>query len=96
MKGQEAVAVALVVVLTGCSSTVARWVKPAATADDFNRDSYDCARAHTGKEFRLQPLILGGPSYGDQLNKDLYRACLVSKGYQRVETESGNGWRGFD
>ena len=38
-----AVAVALVVALTGCSSTVARWVKPAATADDFNRDSYDCA-----------------------------------------------------
>jgi hypothetical protein len=81
-----------VAVAVGCASSTLHWTKPGATRDDFNRDSYECAQQHSRDTFTWRPPIAGGPEYGPAVNKDLYRACLQSRGYQRVE---GGEWIGI-
>src|SRR5688572_26984101 len=73
-----------IALLAGCAGRL-HWTKTGATADDFNRDSYECAQQHSRDSFTWRPPIAGGPSYGPEVNKDLYRACMQARGYQRVE-----------
>jgi hypothetical protein len=97
MKHPAAVLALAVVVLAGCSSTEERWVKPGATAADFNRASYQCAREATSTARRAA--IEGGSGFypeGAALRKHLYRACLANRGYERAETEPDSGWKGVD
>jgi len=52
------------------------WTKPGGTYEQFGKDSYECAtQTSAGGDFR----------------KDMYRACLQSRGYQRVP---GGPWEG--
>jgi hypothetical protein len=64
-------------VLLGCATD--HWSKAGATAEDFYRDSWECARQTTYRE-------------GTKVNKDLYRACLNARGYSRNDP---NGWKGL-
>lgn len=80
-----------VFLLAACGTTK-HWTKPGATAEDFNRDSYACAKETSRDTFRWRAPIVGGPKYGPEVDKDMYRACLRARGYERVE---GGQWEGF-
>ncbi len=77
-----------VILLTGCADK--HWTKPGATAQGFSRDSYECAAQHREHHASFKPFE--GYREGDSVNKDLYRACMQSRGYQRVE---GGEWIGI-
>jgi hypothetical protein len=68
-----------------------RWAKPGATAEEFHRDSLDCARQYSARSAKFRPF----EGYSDKvrIDDDLYRACLQARGYQRVE---GGQWEGLD
>lgn len=78
-----AAAVALALVAAGCSRYY--WSKPGSTADQFARDSQECAREAT--------TVLGiGMQQG-------YRDCLTARGYRRakqVEPPPPGSYRGID
>lgn len=80
----------LALLLTACTST--HWSKPDGTLEGFNRDSYDCVR-EARTSWTAPPIaILFGPSADERgVNKELYRTCLQSRGYQRVD---GGTWVG--
>jgi hypothetical protein len=82
----------LALLLTACGGPTLHWTKAGASRADFDRDSYECAREHSRDSFEWRPPIAGGPRYGPQINKELYRACLTARGYQRVE---GGEWVGL-
>jgi hypothetical protein len=77
-------------VLGGCSTK--HWTKAGGTEADFNQDSYACAQQHGRDTFQWRPPIAGGPRYGLEINKDLYRSCMKAKGYSLVE---GGQWEGL-
>lgn len=82
----------VIVMCAGCGPTL-HWTKSGATAVDFNRDSYECATQTTYTERRAG---LGGGSgfyrEGTTVNKDLYRACMIARGYSRNDPD---GWQGL-
>lgn len=80
-----------VVALAGCGSTL-HWTKPGVTEAEFNRDSLECAKESRSETFQWKPPIAGGPRYGPELDKDMYRACMRARSYSRNDP---NGWRGF-
>ena len=85
------VVVSLLLLLTGCGSSK-QWAKPGATADDFHRDSYACANESRQSWFEFRRVPFGPSSDEKGINKELYRACLQARGYQRVE---GGEWKGL-
>jgi hypothetical protein len=73
---------------TGCG-TLAYWTKPGATDADFYRDTRECAESAT-------PRREATPGVEKiHVNKDLYRACMMERGYRRGEYSSPPpvGWR---
>ena len=73
--GAIALAVVSAVLSTGCGKHY--WNKPGASADDFARDSGECARENA--------LYLSGTTdYGIVL-EDRYKACLKSRGWIRAQ-----------
>jgi hypothetical protein len=71
-----------VAITSGCG-TYSYWMKPGASRDDFYRDTKECAVEST---------------HGDSMKKELYRVCMLLRGYQRIEvpeTEAppANAWR---
>jgi hypothetical protein len=80
---------ATVVLAPACAEK--HWIKAGATEEDFNRDSYECAMSTTEQAFTWRPPIAGGPRFGTEVNKDLYRLCMTRRGYRRVE---GGQWIG--
>ena len=56
-------------ILAGCGDK--HWSKQGASADDFGRDSWDCAQK-AAKADR------------DGVDKNMWRACMMGHGYQRV------------
>ena len=58
------------------------WTKPGATDEQFYRDSYECA-AQASQQFK---------------SENLYRACLLARGYQRGEhvVRPASSWRGVN
>jgi hypothetical protein len=84
-----AVLLCTVGLLSGCASK--HWAKTGVTAEDFGRDSYQCAQ-----EARMG-FVWGGSAFGPSrdermVNRDLYRGCVQARGYQHVE---GGEWVGF-
>jgi hypothetical protein len=73
--------------LAGCGSP--HWSKSGATAADFSRDSYDCASRHQEVQRSFAPYQ--GYREGVNVSKELYRACMTARGYQRVQ---GGEWEG--
>ena len=63
----------LAVLLTGCATT--NWTHPNKTAQDFERDKYDCQQTATqyaaNLGFNGNPIIVS----------DQYHKCMVSNGY---------------
>jgi hypothetical protein len=76
--------------LSGCASK--HWSKAGATEAEFNQDSYACAQQHGRDTFQWRPPIAGGPRYGPEVDKDLYRSCMKARGYSFVE---GGNWIGI-
>jgi hypothetical protein len=66
------------------------WTKPGATAPDFARDSYACGQQHQEVSRSFAPFE--GYQEGVNVNKQLYRACMQAKGYQRTDPD---GWVGL-
>jgi hypothetical protein len=65
---------AALLAVTGCGRYY--WSKPGSTAEQFSRDSLDCAREASPTEAaRMQGAV--------QL--DVYRACLTTRGYTRAQ-----------
>ena len=61
------------------------WGKPAATAEQFNRDSTECAK-------EASPAQLA--SYGIGSEK-VYKACMTAHGWRREKrpvSDPGDGW----
>jgi hypothetical protein len=77
--------IGLGLLLTACSSSDKHWAKAGGTLEAFNADSYDCATKSSAREASFSWQIR--PSYSDkmQVNKDMYRLCLQSRGYQRSD-----------
>ncbi len=80
-----------IVVLTACSSSL-HWTKPAATEVQFNRDSLECAKETRSDTFQWNGTLAGGPRYGPEVDKGMYRACMGARGYSRNDP---SGWQGF-
>jgi hypothetical protein len=75
------------VTLTGCG--LFYWSKPGSTAEDFNRDSGECAKEAASNQAAVQS--------GD-IFKQMYFACLNTRGYARAQTtDRGPGhYRGIE
>ena len=74
--------------LTGCKHY---WGKPGATAEQFNRDSTECA-----KEASPTPIAA---SYGIGGSERIYKGCMRSRGWAREKKPDppGEGWfRGIE
>lgn len=87
------IGLAAILVLTGCADK--HWAKPGATAQEFNRDSYECAREARQSVARWGGGIVGminQPKDDESVNKELYRACVQARGYERVQ---GGPWKGI-
>lgn len=83
--------VVLPFVLVGCGGKH-YWFKPGATAQEFYRDSLECAK-------EAAPERTGQAQEKLKVNKDLYRACLYARGYvreERFEIPPKDGWRGIE
>ena len=78
------VTLVLALLLAGCASTL-HWRKAGATPAEFARDSYECARQSQQSVFRFGGPWWLGVSDSERINKSLYRACLQTYGYERVE-----------
>jgi len=76
--------------LAGCGGTL-HWAKSGATTQDFQRDSYDCARGSQQNVFRFGGPIWMQPTDKDRVNRELYRSCMQAQGYERAE---GGTWEG--
>lgn len=75
----------LIVGLTGCRFY---WGKPGGTAEQFNRDSTECA-----KESSPTPQAA---AYGVATEK-IYKACLRARGWTREKGPGGEGsFRGIE
>ncbi len=75
----------LVATLSGCKFY---WSKPGGTAEDFNRDSLECA-----KESSPTP---EAAKYGIASEK-IYKACLRQRGWVRENGPGGDGFfRGIE
>lgn len=72
-------AILTAVLVAGCAQK--HWTKPGATAEDFERDSRAC-----GLEARRGVFI------APPVDKRIYRSCMTTRGYQRVE---GGTWVGL-
>jgi hypothetical protein len=80
---------ALALSLTGCGKHY--WTRPGASADDFARDSGECARA-------VAIETSSDKSYGI-VRSDYYKACLRSRGWARAqhpEPVPPGHYRGFE
>jgi hypothetical protein len=78
----------LVAGLTGCKHY---WGKPGATAEQFNRDSTECAK-------RASPAP-GWPPPTPKDSEKIYKACMRASGWARDEKPDppGEGWfRGIE
>lgn len=65
----------LLLTVTGCAG--GQWVHPAKTAEDFERDKFDCENVIVTK--------YGGWANVEPFTASLdIRRCLQSKGYQRA------------
>jgi hypothetical protein len=77
----------LAAALTGCKHY---WGKPGATAEQFNRDSTECA-----KEASLTPTMT---AYGVRSER-IYKGCMRARGWARDQKMDppGEGWfRGIE
>jgi len=82
------VALLALLVWTGCGNHY--WGKAGASADDFARDSGECARENA--------LYQGATKEFGIVLQDQYKACLRSRGWQRDQKhEPPPGWyRGIE
>jgi len=73
--------------IAGCGEFY--WFKPGATADEFHRDSQECAQKSSGA---------GVTEVGIGLDETAYRNCLRARGYTREQHSSQPaGWhRGIE
>lgn len=72
------------VLLAGCAAR--HWTRPDTTAQQFEQDSWDCARASSAPATRAG--VGGGVGFYRSevvVNKDLYQSCLRVRGYRQVE-----------
>ena len=81
--------------LAGCATK--HWTKPGVTAQDFHRDSFECAQQTLhSTETSMAPSFWfwsgGSTSSETKVSKELYRTCLQAKGYQLVQ---GGQWEGL-
>jgi hypothetical protein len=67
--------IVLGLLLVGCGKHY--WGKPGASADDFTRDSNECARSNA-------MYMSANKDYGI-VHAELYRACLQSRGWTRTQ-----------
>lgn len=76
---------------TGCMT--AHWSKPGATAEQFYKDSLECAHG-SSSFYRQAGWSVGGGGYseGTMVGKDMYRTCMRAKGYEKNDPK---GWEGF-
>ena len=79
--------VAALLLVTACAGPRHHWMRPATTAQQFSRDSYECAHQARQSVFRAGPpgFMYGGSAESRTVNKDLYRTCLQARGYERIE-----------
>ena len=90
MKPSMAPVALAALVAAGCGPTM-HWTRPNTTAQQFATDSYACARQTTRSTFNAFRAAMGA-AYDQEVDKDLYRACLNARGYTRTDP---NGWEGF-
>jgi hypothetical protein len=78
---------ALCLLLVGCAQYY--WVRPNTPEVAFYRDSAECARSAS------PPLT--GQQEKVRMSHDLYKACLLERGYRRDKRwmEPKDGWRGL-
>jgi len=73
--GAIGLTIVCVLVLTGCGKHY--WNKAGASADDFGRDSAECARANA--------LYRSGTKDFGIVLEDRYKACLTERGWVRAQ-----------
>jgi hypothetical protein len=71
--GQKHWIVAVSIVLSLCSCTVATFTKPGGTEAEFKKDNYEC-----GRDARMSGLGAGIASVG------MREECMEAKGYVKV------------
>jgi len=74
MKVSPLAAIATVLLLTGCAQPTT-WVRPGATSQDFDRDSYQCE-----KDMR-QSNYFGGGIGGAIAAQDFQKRCMRAAGW---------------
>jgi len=80
------IAAVAVPLFSGCFPPVASFSKPGVSAEEYERDRYVCVR-----ESRVRNLVGGEEAttlHGDERQREanrLFEACMIARGYKRVE-----------